>query len=180
MIARVMTTEPLPSQIDALKLAALAGRVCGRVAVAALPGVTDLLANDAGEVSAELQFDIDERGIRTITGQVKAQLQVTCQRCMRPMPIAVNSSFLLGMVWSDDEARQLPRNIEPLVLVDEVIVPAEIVAEELILSIPFVSYHDPADCDVSDADLRLGPELPRQPARENPFKILDQLKSDKD
>lgn len=187
-----MLNAPLPSQMDVRKLAVKGVEISATTPVSRLPRIVDLLADDGGSIEVALQFYIDEQRFRRIDGQLTGCLDVICQRCLQPMPVQVDTQFKLGIVWSEDNAASLPQSLEPLIVGEELVDLADIVSEELILSLPYVSYHDEADCqqqehsfeDPAPASLEIENEQEQggdaeAEAKENPFKVLEQLKFDK-
>lgn len=136
-----------------------------------------MLANDGGTVAAELRFYTDEDHRKRLDGHLVAQLDVVCQRCLEAMPLQLESDFALGIVWSEDEAKHLSSSLDPYVVGEELVDLADVISEELILNLPYVSYHKVEDCsqqqrEFSDGDI----EAPAEEERENPFKVLEQLK----
>lgn len=176
MIARVMKHEPLPSQVDIRKLATKGTDITAKIKVNQLPRLQQMLHDADGEVEVKLHFAINDQGKLQLSGAVQAEVSVTCQRCMGPMPYKIDSSFDLVAVWSDEEAAHLDKDLDPLILEDELVDLKDVVEEELILSVPFVSYHDIEDCLVSKDDLQSG-ELVEDEPRENPFNVLGQFKA---
>lgn len=182
-----MSNAPLPSQVDVRKLAAKGAEMHAVTSVASLPRIVDMLASDSGSVKVDLHFYVDEESIRRLDGQLKASVRVFCQRCMEPMPLELSADFALGIVWSEDDARRLPRSLDPLIVGDEFTDIADVVSEELILSMPFVSYHTEGECSRQSgysvgADTGASESAGSEQAgseRENPFKVLEQLKLDK-
>jgi uncharacterized protein len=176
-----MLNEPLPSQIDVRKLVNKGAEIKAQVPVSSLPRFATMLACDEGQVTAELRFYVDEERKRRIDGKVVAKVQVTCQRCLEPVPKTVESDFSLAVVWTDDEARHLPKHLEPIIVGEELIDLADVVEEELILSFPFVTYHDDENCRGEQPETAEPmPKASQQQAnKDNPFKVLEQLKSSK-
>ncbi len=173
-----MLTEPLPSQVDVRKLVVKGAEINAEFPVSRLPGFTSLLANSSGSVNACLRFFIDEQKVQHIDGELKAEIFAICQRCLEPMAMTLESQFQLGIVSDDERAKQLPGNLEPLILRDELLNLADVVEEELLLSLPAVSYHQAEDCSreqgFSTGEFDEVIEAPK----ENPFKVLASLKSD--
>ena len=176
-----MLNEPLPSQIDVRKLATKGAEITGNFSPEVLPRFVGLLANTEGSVVAKLSFYIDESRKRRIDGDIKAEVKATCQRCLKPVDVTVNSHFELAIVWSDDDAQRLPKTLEPLIVGEELINLADVVEEELILSFPFVNYHNDDNCKEQSGLTFSGSEKPviEKAPKENPFKVLEQLKSGK-
>ncbi|MCR8921949.1 YceD family protein [Dasania sp. GY-MA-18] len=145
-----------------------------------MPRLTSLLANDEGLVTAELQFYIDEGRKRRIDGKINAHVNVVCQRCLDAVAIDVVSEFNLAIVWTDDQAKQLPKTLDPLIVGEELTDLAEIVEEELILSLPIVSYHELDSCKQVTRSFGEAEAAPvKEEPKDNPFKVLEQLRSDK-
>lgn len=173
-----MLTEPLPSQIDVRKLVHKGAEINADFPVSQLPRFSSLLANTEGSVTAALRFFVDEQKISRIEGEVTSSSFVTCQRCLEPMSICLESHFELGVVRDDERSKQLPAGLDPLIVADELVNLTDIVEEELILSLPFVNYHRAEDCQ-REVGFSTGEfEQPVDESRDNPFKVLERLKSD--
>ncbi len=133
-----------------------------------------LLHGHDGVLEATLNFSVDESGVSVLTGEIKVETEVLCQRCMEPLSLPIHHQFEMGMVDSEEEENRLPPHYEPL-LVDETPFPLQqFIEDELILSIPVVATHPPEQCSASPW---LQDETPVDRERENPFEVLRQLKS---
>lgn len=179
-----MSKAPLPSQIDIRKLAVKGVEISASTSVSTLPRFVDLLANDSSSIDVDLCFYIDEERFRRVDGRIQGSVEVFCQRCLEPMPLTLDTRFSLGIVWSEDDAERLPSNLDPLIVGEELVDLADIVSEELILCLPFVSYHEPGACRQLPASSSGDTiETGRLPAvddqRENPFEVLKNMKFDK-
>jgi len=180
-----MLTAPLPNQIDIRKLVVKNAEISTQVPVSSLPRIVDMLASDAGLIDVRLHFYKDEGHFRRIDGELKGTVEMICQRCLEPLTVAVDTRFNLGIAWSEEDSQRLPKSLEPLIVGEEELVDlADVVAEELILSLPFVSYHAPSECGqkvgYSSGESDSAVELVDESAsRENPFKVLRNLKFDK-
>ena len=147
------------------------------VAAAALARVRAAVAADEGRVRYALRFGRDEAGRATVAGTIGGSVRLICQRCLQPMAYALQSEFLLGVVASDDLARQLPDHLEPLVVVDVVDL-AEIIEDEVLLCLPIVGYHAAQECGVSVGYEATDPSTKNaEAARPNPFEALAALKN---
>lgn len=169
----------LPKQVDVRRLVASGTTIEAREPLSSFERLGAMLEGGDGDVEVRLRFFIDEQRLRRIDGEVRAQVKVLCQRCLQPMPVALDSKFAVAVVWSDDEAAQLPRELDPYIAGEEPQDIRDLIEDELIISLPFVSYHEPGQCAAAGHD-NAEPE-PAAPAqtRENPFKVLEQLKSGK-
>ncbi len=164
----------LPGLIDPLHCVAKGRHWRGRLSLAKLDRVARMVSNLGDEVEVDLRFE-REGPVAAITGSVRGELEVTCQRCLAPLRIAVDSPVRLGVVTSIDEGNRLPEAYEPLLLEQEQIPFASIVEDELILAIPPVPKHgrcSPATTRSEDPDFEAAAG-----ERENPFAVLAQLKT---
>lgn len=176
-----MSTEPLPSELDARKAAARCALVSGTLRPADMPRFRALLAGEEGRIRAELAFSRDEEGRSLVRVVIDADVEVTCQRCLQPLNRHVESDSMLAIVWTEEQARQLPRHLEPLVVAAEDADLWSVVEEELMLAMPAFSYHASEACKEILADYSGAAPEEEVPAgkKPNPFDVLAQLKRGK-
>ena len=187
-----MLTASLPNQIDIRKWVVKGAEISVETPIAALPRVVDLLASDRGSLAITFQFYRDEGRFRRVDGHLLGSVEMVCQRCLEPMAVAVDTRFELAIVWSEKDAERLPKSLEPLIVGEELVDLADIVSEELILSLPYVNYHEASDCHQRanyscvdpDAVIAVAEKdntrvTKGEPEKENPFNILEKLKFDK-
>ena len=142
-----------------------------------------MLAKDDGsngDVEVKLHLYVDESGTKRIDGEVRADVAVLCQRCLQPMRLPIDSTFAVGVVWSDDEAPRLPKHLEPYIVGEGPHDVRDLIEDELILCVPYASYHDNEDCagDYRQAVVEQVQEAEVE-EKPNPFKVLEQLKPGK-
>jgi uncharacterized protein len=172
-----MLTEPLPSSLDVRKAAARGVSISGALQPLDLQRFRDLLAADAGSVQATLAFSRDEENRYLIAVSVQADVVVSCQRCLEPLQLQLESDNLLAVVWDDEYARQLPRDLEPLIVGEEPCNLWELVEEELILGMPPYSYHEAEDCNkILSGFSEPPPDESGEDGKPNPFDVLAQMK----
>ncbi len=167
--------EQIPEFVDVRRLAKAKQNISGKIGLKKFGRLGQNLARCDGAIAVELQFDKDIVGLYYISGKLQGELQLTCQRCMQPMPSIVEHEFMLSPVWTDAQAKILPEYYEPVMLLDdERLSLAEIIEDELILQLPVLAKHDEQDCCVKVATLDENSEvLPKKP---NPFAVLAALK----
>lgn len=170
----------LPEQADPRRLCEQGKYYQGRIALQGLARLAPLLTSSEGEAAFTLRFGQDGEGRAVIRGHVNAILQVCCQRCMQPMPLAVDVGFLLSPVSGPQEAERLTPEYDPLLLDGRLLHPVDLIEDELILAIPPAPRHPEAACGVDLADYRSqdGAALPAEAEKENPFASLRQLRGD--
>jgi len=173
-----MLTEPLPRRLDICKAADHQSRVEGQVELSELRRFRGLLASDSGSVQGFMRFGRDEERRFLVAVEVEARVTVTCQRCLERMPLRVTAASELAAVWNDEQAAQLPRRLDPLLLEGQECDLWSLVEDELILAIPPFSYHPGGDCNPALAELSAAAEAePEGEARSHPFNVLERLKS---
>ncbi len=173
-----MSDHTLPKTLDPFKYADQNKILEGEIALNLMPRLTDLLVDTHGKVKVELEFDRDPQRLRILKGKLQSTLNLVCQRCLNPVMQEVSSEFTLGIVFNDEQAQNLPRTYEPLLIEDEKLVVLDLVEEELILSLPMFAYHDSCEVDgyqqTQPAEtLEVEIEKPKKP---NPFEVLSDLK----
>jgi len=171
-----MSAEPLPETLDVRKAAAREAVVSGRVPLSSLSRLADVLASAEGDATARCRFSRDEENRSIVDVDVEATVQVTCQRCLQTMPLQLDVHGKVAVVGDDDAAKQLPAALEPWVVATETASLWHLVEDELMLALPVVAYHDSEDCKRLLDAYRRPPESGK-PSGDNPFKVLERLKS---
>ena len=141
-----MQISELPSQINVLQLAKQGVTLSGKLPLAEMLRLAPSLSDTNGEISIDLHFFVDAEGKRKVTGNIKAQLMLSCQRCLQPMQYVIEDDLHLGVIISDTQAKTLPPNYEPLLVVDDQQQLIAIVEDELIVRLPIAAMHDSNKC----------------------------------
>jgi uncharacterized protein len=165
--------DHLPDRLDLIATAE-AGRVLrGRIPVAQLERVLPLLMSDNGVLEVMLELGKAPDGTLYLSGTISGALTLCCQRCLEEMHLPLDIRFCLGLVRSQEAARELNRRYEPLIVSGEPARIADVVTDEVLLALPIVAVHE----DMSDCR-NLGAEYSASSSesRENPFAVLEQLK----
>ena len=125
-------------------------------------------------VSVVLTFSATGSDRVLLTGNLSTTVRARCQRCLEEFEMGLSADIdvefgLPGAVSSDDR--------EVLTGLDDKLILAEFVEDELLLGAPMTTLHDEGDCyppgEIEDAE-----ELP--PTRRNPFGDLTKLLGNKD
>ena len=173
-----MLTEPLPNTLDVRKAAARGVSVSGVIKPLELHRFRELLVSEEGSIQAELSLSKDAENRSLVHIAVTADVEVTCQRCLLPMPVHLSTENTLAAVWTDEQAHHLPRYLDALFTTQEASNLWEMVEDELILELPPFNYHDTEECKKILADFSPpSPEESKEGEKPNPFNVLEQLKS---
>lgn len=165
----VLMSQTLPDFIDVRRAAELGVVLAGRVALRELPRLRETLLDEAGEAECRLAFSQDEARRSLVLGEVAATLVVRCERCLGPMRHRVEAEVSLALASGLDEAERIPERFDPLVLEDGRARPLDLIEDELLLGLPQIPMHAPAECSVQL------PQAPKEPAA-NPFAVLGALR----
>ena len=149
----------------------------GRLMVASMPRLASALVSSRGEANVTLHVARDLSGRTVTSGHIEAEIEMTCQRCLNGVRIAVRAEPRLAWVKSDSEAEALPPEYEPLVSTDGHIAIVDLVADELLLALPLVPKHgDGTACEMKMVASALEAPSTVEERRKNPFAELAKLK----
>lgn len=132
--------------------------------------LTELLADTRGTVDIELFFYRNEDGLTCVTGNYDTVLQLTCQRCLEPMRVKLANNINVGITF-EGASNKLPAPFEPLVLMQDSILLADFLEEEILLGLPISPMHALQECSAGERIIS------RSNAVSSPFQVLETLKS---
>lgn len=173
-IARTMNQGLFPVRVDPLKSVEQEASFRGSVAISKMERLQDYLQDNSGEAQVEIQFGRDEQGTSLLRGTCQAHVRMTCQRCMNPVEVPVGAEFELGIVFSDEQAKHLPKAYEPIMAERDDLELLPVLEDEIILGLPMFAYHDECGEHELQHEEEIVPEETEAP--DNPFSVLEQLK----
>lgn len=167
-------SQTLPRHVTPRKLAYSGATLSGDVSAREL-GILAGAVDYIGGVSASLAFSINDQGKMQVVGSIEAALGHQCQRCLQTMPTSRDvAKVAVCIVRNEEEAKQLPRNMDPWIVPDDDADLYTLVEEELLLVLPVVAYHQNACVDLDALNGSPPAEEPKEKA--NPFSVLSALK----
>ncbi len=134
--------------VDSIAFARNAEELRGKLAVAELPRLHDVLFERSGEVAYRLAGELDKDGIASLALGVAAGLVLTCQRCLGPVKFSLDTARKFELVPASRELgdpAEEPGDVERI-HADPSLDVAAMVEEEVILSLPMVPAHLPGEC----------------------------------
>ncbi|HHB92461.1 MAG TPA: hypothetical protein ENK59_04515 [Thioploca sp.] len=168
--------ETLPEWIHSQHLAAKRHNLIGQVAVSKLSQrLCDNLYSRDGYVQINWQFILDNKKRPTIYGQIQAQLQMLCQRCLTPLTNTVNNEVAL-VIFTEEPSKyeKIPPNFESIILPNKPVSLFMLIENELILALPIVAKHEV--CPTNEFQLKDEQTDDFIEQDENPFNVLAKLK----
>lgn len=164
-----------PERVDVFELSRTRERRAGRLAVAQLPRLAAMLADPADELDYVIAGQPDRDGHPGARMQLAGEVQMSCNRCNRPVRIPIERDVPFRFVHSEAEANVIPVDEDDdieIIVGSTALVLADWVEDEAILSLPLAPRH--ADCPApaggEDPEVR-----PASDAR-RPFAVLETLK----
>lgn len=117
------------------------GELDGELGLDGLPRLAGLLHSTAGSVRASLHFR--QRGVGAVaaTLELDATVELTCQRCLEPFEQPIKEHLELMLVEPGASSVSIPEGYEPVELDNGRLMPARLIEDELIVSIPLVPKH---------------------------------------
>ncbi|HSY06107.1 MAG TPA: YceD family protein [Steroidobacteraceae bacterium] len=131
---------PCSQPLEIERLSRSATEVDFALELAELPGLRSLRGAVAGSVQGHVHFG-REQGVAVAELTFTGSATLECQRCMRPMqqPLEVHARFALAA--SETEAERVPQELETVLAPGGRTTIAELVTEELLLTLPIVPLH---------------------------------------
>ena len=129
------------------------GSINSTLPVAKLLRLSEFLHDNHGQAEVSLSFGKDDAGHCLITGSLKADVRMVCQRCLDATAVKLASDFAIKVAETDKEALDIGRSSANTLEQLEVVRSEEgeldllsLVEDELIMSLPIVASHDDKDC----------------------------------
>jgi len=113
----------------------------GNLAVSQFPRLCAELAETRGDVLVRLGFERGEGGLRIMSGEMQTELALTCQRCLQPLPLPVETNFRLALLTATDDPDLLPQQMEAVTLNSAQVNVLELLEDELLLCLPIAPRH---------------------------------------
>jgi len=174
MIPRTMAEAQIPHRVDAGKFVDKNQQFNGEIDSSELTRLNEAVERCLTSVSCTLSFDRDEERHRLLVGSCSTRVAMLCQRCLNVVELDVSSQFELGLVFNDEQARQLPRRLEPVELDQNGLMDLwSVIEDEILLSLPAFPMHPENECHLQQPEPEESYSNVQQP---NPFDVLAQLK----
>ena len=170
-----MNEAQLPKRVDSIKLVDNNQSLSAEIDGGSLMRLNDAVVRHTDPVKVSLSFYRDQERLPVIDGHCETQVVMQCQRCLNDVTIDISSEFYLGLVHDDEQAKNLPRRLEP-VEIDEYgrLDLWEIVEDEVLLNLPDFPMHPPGECQLMQR--KTEEEADENIEKPNPFDVLKQLK----
>lgn len=139
-------SKALAERVDVALLALQGASLERQWPLAELERLGESLLSDAGSAQAHFAFQQVE-GMPAVRLTVEATVQLRCQRCLRPFGQPLESRAAIVFTTSEAEAALVPADWEAITVDPHRVALAELVEDELLLSLPLVPMHAATDCE---------------------------------
>jgi len=157
-----MSHQPV---IDGFEFATAGATQEGTLPIGSFPRLQDVLVSDKGEAAYTLRGVRDERGRLGLRLQVRATLQLRCQRCLGAVAYDADTDEILVLAASQAEIDADPITVDApsRVVGGKEMAVRDLVEDELILALPYAARHE--DCEASPE----GRDAEHERAARSPF-----------
>ena len=177
----------LPLEVDPFRLAMKEEQFQGVIPLKQMKRLASALSSDATDeevIEIDVIFSVDTNRVTQLSGKIKTDVKLICQRCMGSMTYPINFDFATAFVRSESEMDHLPEGYDTTLIEDTPVMLSDIIEEEILLVLPAIPKHANEDCSSENAlqnwnDEQEIAEDTENMERENPFDILASLKTDK-
>ncbi len=136
----------LPLHVPARASVARRSRFAGTLPIAKLPRLAEALSQSAGDLQVELQAGLDASGAPQLKGAITGDVELLCQRCLRPFRQSLNVQVDLRLVENEADEERLLHECEPYQVVDDRLPLHDIVEDEVLLALPLSPKCGQVDC----------------------------------
>jgi len=134
--------------VDSVTFAREAGELSGETAVGNLTRLHDALADNTGVISYRLSGFVNAEEKPSLRLSVSGDVKLVCQRCLGPLVYRLDSNLEFELV---EQGRELSDPSEEADDVEQILADPRLdviglIEDEIILSLPMVSSHEPGQC----------------------------------
>jgi uncharacterized protein len=164
------------AELDATVLAARGGTIDRTFSLASLPRIAALDAGEGSRVVLQGRFGLAD-GRVTVTGWLRGQVELRCQRCLGRVSVPIRQSLDLVVVDSEEAMAEVGESTEAIVADATRLDVAWLAEEEILLALPLVPMHDVSSTDCVAREPETTDEVGEsgEPDRQTPFAKLRDL-----
>jgi uncharacterized protein len=179
-VSKNSNIQRLPVEIDPFRLVEQGRVLDGRIPLSDFPRLKDQLfdvKDDQSIVNVHLEFTRTDTRLPVVKGSISAELQMTCQRCLKGKDELFETELEVVLVSSDAQADKLQGGFDTWLVEEQQIFLRDFIEDEILLALPLVIAHD--ECDAARKLIEALPEDEIDESAtedENPFAALKDLK----
>ena len=130
--------------IDGFLFARTGQELLGRCPVSAFERLRDLVSSNVGELEYGVVGTKDDMGRPALRVRLTGPLQLTCQRCLKAMPFALEVDAILVLAGNEAEIESQPVGPEgpDRILGSREMAVGTVLEDEILLAVPFAPRHE--------------------------------------
>ena len=133
----------LPIEVNPFRLIEQRRNLMGVLPLQQLARVRELaLEPTDSEFAVEMIFTHSASGLPLITGSVKGELVLSCQRCLEPVEVKVDTQINVVLTTSQVDREPEEEGYELYIVDDERIFVRDFIEDEILLALPVVPRHE--------------------------------------
>lgn len=181
-----MSANTFPTQIEPFKWAEQGFKWVGQVPLTRFSRIAHeaIAPIDSLLVQVDCRLSMDEyHHVAWLDGELSTDVSMTCQRCLEPVDVALNTSVHLALLMNSALIDRLDEDADYVLLSEEQVVHGtndpdhaidllELLEDELLLSVPISLRHESCEHKHQPAV-----EVEEEVKRDNPFDVLAGLKA---
>src|SRR5262245_10930316 len=141
------STDRTRGRFDAFRLARQRETLAGSIDAAQLPRVADRVHSGSAPIAWRIEGAQDAVGRPALRIALDGELTLTCQRCLQAQAWPVHQRTMLVLARDDAELARLDADSDDeVVRADAPLDPAQLVEDELVLTLPYAPRHDDGAC----------------------------------
>lgn len=170
----------LPVEINPFRLIEQRKSLQGKMPLQQLPRLLELAMQPEGEFEVQLNFSRSDSQLPRVTGAVRGQVALQCQRCLEPVMIEVNTATEVVLTESETDRRPEEAGYELYIVNNERLFLQDFIEDEVLLALPVVPRHKHCDpvrpLRETEADEETMIDTAQTDEKENPFAVLKDWK----
>jgi len=176
--------QRLPIEVDPFRLATKEEQLQGSIPLKQMKRLVSALSSNEGDVFIDVMFSVDINRVSILSGKIKTDAKLICQRCMGEMELPIALDIELAFVRTEAQMEQLPLGYEATLIEDTPIMLSDIIEDEILLALPPIPKHLDESCssdNIADGwNSQQANETNTENVKQvNPFDVLASLKTDK-
>lgn len=160
-------SKSLPRHVNPWLLFRHHETVAGSLALTEMPNLSASQNLEVGEAHVQLSVEKRHDGHMILLGEASIELELICQRCLRPFRDFFSTHFELVLVKYERQLASVDDDDDAMVVEEELLI-APLIEQELLLELPMIAKHD-------DCEMRYDNAPTAEAERQQPFANLKDL-----
>lgn len=132
----------LPIEVNPFRMIEQRRSLTGVLPLQQLPRLRELaVGSEVSEFKVEMIFTHSASGLPLIAGSVTGELWLSCQRCLEPVKVTIDTQLNVVLTTSQTDREPEEEGYELYIVDDERIFVRDFIEDEILLALPVVARH---------------------------------------